>query len=847
MVPVGVLQAQGRDDLLEAGAVPEPAGQVAVAHVVAAELSQEAEVQVGVARAGGLALHEPLAIRGVGEGELVEAHPGLDGEGVVAHGERAKRIGHLRVAPEGVRDGAREQRLAVGRAGRGHEVQRHLGLAVRGGHEAAHDARARAVVEPEAAELLEAVVRAPRVTVVRHAVAVEVRLEGVEDPVLVAVLVVEVRQAVAVEVRVRTQGRGGDRHLRSARRRPAQVHLGVPARLEVVHLDQVPAPGDPALGDRVLGPAAGCVLVDEQLPVDPQAHAVVARQVQGVGPRARRRRHRPAPAHGEPVAREADQGAPAPEVEVHLRIHAHGHAAPHRAVQVAGAEVLAHEPPPEPGLARIEQPVAVTIQAGLAVVRHAVPIAVEGQAGQDLVGVGDAVPVAVRHLARVRDAVPIAVVDGPQVRAGHDLARPPRRQPLQLDQAAHEVLHVLEAQVVPAPPHQLELAAVEVRGAGLPVVHDELAVDPQAPAVVVEQREGVDAGRGGEDRAGPAHAEEVARDLAGERRVQPEVEVHARIDPRLEGSAQVGVAEVLPHQALPRGLAAIGDLVLVAVHHRLTGVEHAVPVAVHARVLRDLVGVRQQVAVAVDLAAVRLAVAVHVGLLAAVPAVAAEGPQEPVPVAGADPADQVELHDPAAGEVVRDDGRGGRDPPGAEGLGLEVEPRRVGVAAHRVEPPDPHEERAPCGTDEGVGDVLVDPVAREPVEGLDGHAHEGLRIGGVAVAVGIAPERQGRGIAVGDRAPGDVHARDGLLALDDDVLREERDVVPPGPDRGVVLVVVVRVQVGNLRLALVGDPITLAVGGGAPADVLGVRDPVPVAVLRQGQARGGGLGDGRRR
>ncbi len=383
----GHLASRDRTGVAEDGV--DGAGKVA-------DLRIEGVLELPVACIRGLALHEqPTLGRAAGPAEAGETDPCLDGEALLSEGQPRLGVGHHHASGS-----AEVPRQQVRCSGLRNRRDRHLGEGGGRGRDRVESPRPRV---GEDRTLLEAPVprrnRRNHIAEVGDAVAVAIGMTleerlGIDHAVEVAVLR-RIRPSVAVEVCKRLQRRGWNHLAFAAGSPPLESSEGAAARFVVVHADRDRIAVEIDAG-RPRGGALRLPLVDDAHPIDPEPHSVVGGGPEGVGP-GDRCSQQAGPAHAELVD---GHGRVAVEVEVDLRIDA----AEESLREVAGAAdrlpVLPAEPFTRGELAGIEKPVAVWIEAALALVGKSVAVAVEARAVSDVLRVGHSVAVAVLRIAK---------------------------------------------------------------------------------------------------------------------------------------------------------------------------------------------------------------------------------------------------------------------------------------------------------------------------------------------------------------------------------------------------------------------------------------------------------------
>ena len=397
-----VAVAEAEDDFAAGevlGAAVGPVGRVR--DVAATRVDRVFELRIARIERLALQEHLPRGHRRRGTKRWIEANPCLDGEALVAEGEPA-----VGILDEDARRAAEASGESVDRLGL--RDDRHRDLELRGRADRARSEGVRTAVEG-AGGLLEAPVRlrARRrdVALVGDAVAVAVGTAvndalRIDDAVLIAVAR-GVRPAVAVEIDQRTQRLGRHHEAFAAGWAPLETRDGAAARLEVFHHDRdrhVRFERDRA---RPGGRALRLPAVDQEDAVDPETHAVVGGRPEGVGARDRWF-DQAGPAHREVAV---GQFGGAVEVEVDLGVDSGQEPLGEVPGPVERGPVLADQSVRDRRLAGIEQPVAIGVEAGLALVGQSVAVAVEAGAAGDVLGVLDAVSVAIIGAARPAKSV----------------------------------------------------------------------------------------------------------------------------------------------------------------------------------------------------------------------------------------------------------------------------------------------------------------------------------------------------------------------------------------------------------------------------------------------------------
>ena len=348
----------------------------------------------------------------------------------------------------------------------------------------------------------------------------------------------------------------------------------------------------------------------------------------------------------------------------------------------------------------------------------------------------------------------------------------------------------------------------------------------------------------GREGAEPSHGEVVVGDPVGQVRLALREEVDVVVDAGGEVAEELLVGEVLGDEAVQSRLAGVKHAVGIAVAaFKVALVGLPVAVAVLREPVDDLVVVGKPVRVAVGVALVGHAVLVEVVRGAAVAARAEGAADHPVALeAGEELAEQRELGG-AVGKVIGVERLHRRDPPAC------VE-RRVGVVGRgegrrgdrHLRRPHADEHRRPGRPEVGLRNRMQRLVQRNPSptrDRLDRDDQFGVE--GNPVAVEILPHRHGHRAALVEHAVDDLDPVDRLLPRLDDVVDDPADrlgvaeVGSDGPRQfsGVGLVVAIEL----LEFALVRDAVGLAVLTEAERDVLGVVDPVLVAVFEAGEGR----------
>ena len=364
----------------------------------AAGVQVRRELELPVARVEGLLLDQHLPRREAAAEARVETDPRLDGEGAVGEGQPA--VGVLDD------DGAVEELDGEGVDASG--LRNDLDGDVGRRRGAAGDAveSERSGVDRDAAALLEPPValrhRGGDLAVVGNAVAVAVGgTHGdhlrVDDAVEIAVRR-GVRPAVSVGVGQRLERLVGDDLSWQLGGLPLETGDGPAAGLVVLHAEQQRHPGVALDGRRPGRRALRLPLVDDEVAADPEAHPVVGRGEEGDRP-GHRRDHDARPTHRE-VAVGQVRIVEVLEVEVDGLVVAHEQAFGELPAAVDRQVVLADHTGRQVPLAGVGNGVAIRIEAELALVGHAVEIAVAAGAGGDVLVVGNPVAVAVPGPAR---------------------------------------------------------------------------------------------------------------------------------------------------------------------------------------------------------------------------------------------------------------------------------------------------------------------------------------------------------------------------------------------------------------------------------------------------------------